>query len=461
MRGAIPYGFGWNSNRLVQVLGVVQETERAAPILRAVLRRIAAVFFWAVIPAAFIGPGTVTTCASAGASHGTALLWALAFSTVACLALQEASARVAIATGLDVGRALTRRRSARGILVLGAVVLGCAAYEAGNVLGAAAGVALAAEIPPAVVSLAIGLAAGALLWTASTPLVVRILGALVAVMGGAFLATAIEVAPPVSEIVSGLALPRFPEGGSVLVLGLVGTTVVPYNLFLGSGLARGRTLAETRFGLAVAVVLGGIVSMAIVVVGTAVDGAFTFEAIGEALSVRVGAWGPRLVAIGLFAAGFTSAMTAPLAAAIAARGVLGTDGPEWNDRSVRFRAVWLAVLAVGTAFGVAGTKPIPAILLAQAANGVLLPFVAVSLLVLVNDRREMGDALAAPLANAVLVPSVAATVALGTQGILRAAASSGLPDLGERGSLVAGLAAAVVLAIPVGRAIVRSRGQVK
>lgn len=428
------------------------------PILRAVLRRIAAVFLWAVIPAAFIGPGTVTTCATAGASHGTALLWALAFSTIACLALQEASARVAIATGLDVGRALTRRRAARAVLVLGAVILGCAAYEAGNVLGAAAGVGLAADLPPAAVALAIGLAAGGLLWTASTALIARILGALVAVMGAAFLATAIEVTPPLSEIASGISFPRFPAGSSVLVLGLVGTTVVPYNLFLGSGLARGRTLAETRFGLAVAVVLGGVVSMAIVVVGSAVEGAFTFEAIGEALSVRIGAWGPRLVAVGLFAAGFTSAMTAPLAAAIAARGVLGSDGPEWGDRSIRFRAIWIAVLAVGTVFGVSGTKPIPAILLAQAANGVLLPFVAVSLLVLVNDRRAMGEALAGPLANSVLVPSVAVTVALGTQGVLRAAASSGLPDLGERGSLVAGLVAAVVLAIPVGRTIVRGRG---
>ena len=39
--------------------------------------------------AAFIGPGTVTTASKAGAEYGFALMWALLFSVLATLVLQE------------------------------------------------------------------------------------------------------------------------------------------------------------------------------------------------------------------------------------------------------------------------------------------------------------------------------------------------------------------------------------
>jgi len=61
------------------------------------------VLFWSVISAAFIGPGTVTTAASAGSGFGTQLLWALTFSTLACIILQEAAARLTIVSGKSLG----------------------------------------------------------------------------------------------------------------------------------------------------------------------------------------------------------------------------------------------------------------------------------------------------------------------------------------------------------------------
>ena len=51
------------------------------------------VLLWSVISAAFIGPGTVTTAANAGALFGTQLLWALLFSTLATILLQEGVVR--------------------------------------------------------------------------------------------------------------------------------------------------------------------------------------------------------------------------------------------------------------------------------------------------------------------------------------------------------------------------------
>ena len=83
------------------------------------------------------------------------------------------------------------------------------------------------------------------------------------------------------------------------------------------------------------------------------------------------------------------------------------------------------VLAVGVGLGVAGVRPIPAIILAQALNGVLLPFAAVFLLVIVNDRGLMGDAgINGPATNAITSAVVAVTLVLGVAGVLRAAATA-------------------------------------
>ncbi len=218
------------------------------------IRRLLAIMLWSVLAAAFIGPGTVTTAASAGASFGYALLWALLFSTIACAVLQEAAARLTIAGGLDLGQALRERYpggAARLLvlgLVLGAIVLGCAAYEAGNILGGVAGAQLVSGLSQQAWTLILGAVAAVLLWFNSPGRVARSLALLVAAMGVAFLWTAWLLRPEIGELLGGALRPSLPAGSSVLALGLVGTTVVPYNLFLGSGLASGGRLAETRFG---------------------------------------------------------------------------------------------------------------------------------------------------------------------------------------------------------------------
>jgi manganese transport protein len=395
------------------------------------MKRILQVLFWSLIPAAFIGPGTVTTCASAGAGFGYALLWALTFSTIATVVLQEASARVTVVSGRNLAEAIRDRfrGGALGVLVLllvlGGIVLGNAAYEAGNVLGASAGAALGSPVDARVATILIGLTAAAVLWIGTPRTVTTVLAATVAFMGIAFLVTAFLLRPDAGEVLRGSVVPAVPAGSGLLLLGLVGTTVVPYNLFLGSAAARGQNLREIRFGLTVAVVLGGLISMGILIAGADVEGAFSYEAVSSTLSARLGGWAGPLFAWGLFAAGFSSAITAPLAAAVTARSLFGADTERWEPRGWRYRAVWMGVLAVGVAFGLAGVRPIPAIILAQALNGVLLPFAAVFLLVVVNDRRLMGDAgINTPAANLVTAAVVAVTIVLGVSGVLRAAATA-------------------------------------
>ena len=421
--------------------------------------RLLRVLYWSVIAAAFIGPGTITTAAASGAKYGLTLLWALLFSTLACLVLQEAAGRVTVVSGMNLGQAIRQQSLSHPLgrflpaLVALVIFFGCAAYEAGNLLGGVAGAAMGTGLSREFLTLLISISAGLLLWFGSARTVVHLMGAVVGLMGFVFLATAIMVQPPPGELLKGLLIPRFPPGSGLLILGLVGTTVVPYNLFLGSGIAAGQNLRDLRFGLFVAITLGGIISMAVLVVGYSISGEFSFQSTADALTIRLGGWATSFFAFGLFAAGFTSAITAPLAAAITAKGLMAAaaDGSGWGEKSWPYRAVWLSVLIIGATFGLLDIKPIPVIILAQALNGVLLPCAALFLFLVVNDRKLMGvegiNRLPANLATALVV---FVTLVLGVSNLARAAVSSiGITPPGEGTLLGASALLAALLAIPV------------
>ncbi len=356
------------------------------------------IIFWSVVSAAFIGPGTVTTATKAGATYQFDLLWALAFSTFACLLLQEASARIAIYSGMNLGQAIAKQFEGRSIrtvvllLVIGAIVLGSAAYETGNILGSVAGLTLIFNIDPRLMVAIIGIFAFSALSLPSLRIIAKFMGFLVILMGIAFFFTAVYLKPPVDEVVQGIFVPTFPSGAGLLILGLIGTTVVPYDLFLGSGVAdKNQRISEMRFGLSIAIILGGIISMAILSVGTVISQEFSYEALAYTLSNHVGYWAVYIFGFGMFAAGFSSSITAPLASAITAKSLFEKRNPEkWKTQSTYFKLVWGFVLVVGLAFGLAQVKPIPAIILAQALNGLILPFISIFIIFVVNDSQLMG-----------------------------------------------------------------------
>lgn len=402
------------------------------PTLQFVKSRLLNILFWSVISAAFIGPGTVTTAAKAGADFGLPLLWALSFACIACLVLQEAAARLTIASGMNLGQAIYYQ-STRGnrkltipVLVGICILAGTAAYQTGNLLGAMAGVSMLLNFPSWILVLLIGSMAGLLLMLPSVKVIARIMGGIVAIMGIAFLVSAISISPPVNEVLRGLLKPIIPlnGGGGLLVLGLIGTTVVPYNLFLGSGLSEGQTLREMRSGLFIAIIMGAVISMAVLVTGTSVSGDFTFRGLAESMNQNLGGIGSIVLGLGLFAAGFTSAVTAPLASAITVRSLFGNRNPEnWKYGSSRFRMVWISILVIGVGFGMAGFKPIPAIIIAQALNGLILPFIAIFLFITVNNSAFMKESNNRLPGNILMCAVVFITLMIGLTGIGRALVS--------------------------------------
>lgn len=395
----------------------------------------------ALVAAAFIGPGTVTACTLAGANFGFALVWALVFATFSTILLQDMAARLGAGARLGLGEALMQSAGSGPLkwltagLVLAALAIGNSAYEAGNLTGGALGIeALLGEgtLDRRIILILLAGLAAVLLWFGRYQLLEQVLVGLVVVMGLAFIAASILVRPDLGALAAGL-VPKIPEGGLTTTIALIGTTIVPYNLFLHAAATRRKwgegedAIHEARGESLVSIGLGGLVS--ILILSTAASSLFLTStevnsAVDMAKSIEP-TFGPLaryLVGAGLFAAGLTSAITAPMATGF----VLGElMGGEAARRQAWFRATALAVVAIGLAIGLLGIRPVTLILIAQYANGLLLPIVAVFLLLVMNRKSLLGTHVNGPLAN--LAGGLVTLVAfgLGLRAILRAAGLMG------------------------------------
>lgn len=345
---------------------------------------LSSVILWSVISAAFIGPGTVTTAVSAGANYGLSLLWAVTFATFGCIVLQEISARITIASGLTFGESLLKKfgpTNGRALqwIVGGSVIFGCAAYEAGNILGAVAGLNLLTGTSTTILTIIVTVVSGVVLWVGGKNWISNLMMFLVVMMGVAFAALAFSQDFSAADLAKSIVTPVVPEGSQLIVLGLIGTTIVPYNIFIGAGISKGQTISLMRVGLTVSVAIGGAITAAILMAGISINSFDSFSEIANAMKMQVGNWGYYALALGLFAAGFSSAITSPFASSLIATTVFNfTD--QW-----KVKLTWMLVLLTGFAFGISGVKPIPVILAVQALNGLILPLITMYLIIVVND----------------------------------------------------------------------------
>lgn len=381
--------------------------------------KISSVILWSVISAAFIGPGTITTAITAGSLFQIQLLWAVLFATIACIFLQEVSARITIASGLTFGQTLAQKYggSSRWIkwMVAMPVLLGCAAYEAGNILGAVSGISLLVPGDGKWFTVAITIFAGIMLWNGGSKTLSLLMTGLVGIMGIAFLTLAVQTDFSFLEIIKSAVVPTIPKEGEWLALALIGTTIVPYSIFIGSAISKGNTVPLMRIGLTISVIIGGLITAWIMIAGSMTGSFSSFGELAINLKDKMGVVGSAALGLGLFAAGLSSAITSPYAASLIASTVLGAE----NKKTIR--AVWMLVLLIGFLFGISGIKPIPVILAVQALNGFVLPLLAYFLILLVNDKTVIPSAYRHALwFDCILICIFGATLLIGLNNVDKA-----------------------------------------
>lgn len=373
----------------------------------------------ALVAAAFIGPGTVTSCSTSGANYGYTLLWAMLLSVISVIIMQLMAARVGIVSKMGLGQALREKftgKTARillAILVIAAVFIGNIAYETGNITGSVLGVqaaipAAGSETGRIILIIVITIVAFALLWSGSHKYIEKFLTALVVIMGVIFLITAIASKPDWAGVLKGIFGFQVPkeENAWMTIAALMGTTVVPYNIYLHASSAAKKwsedadaeeSLANSRLDSILSIGLGGLISMAIIICASAAKDAAILRGeelvianggdMARSLEPLLGNWATVIFGIGLFAAGISSAITAPLAAAYASTGILG-----WNEdlKDKKFKIFWIIVIAFGLFASIfLGKSPTEIILFAQAANAFLLPITGILLLIVANDKKIM------------------------------------------------------------------------
>ena len=390
-----------------------------------------------LVAAAFIGPGTVTLCSIAGLDFGFSLLWTLVLSIIATIVLQEMSARVGIVSNKGLSQVIREEIKNPGFrnivitLILSAIVIGNAAYEAGNISGGLLGLeAVFGEKDLTILnininfySIILGLIAFFLLYIGNYKILERCLIFLVIIMSLSFIITAIITKPDITDLFNGLFVPKFPKGSFLIIIGLIGTTVVPYNLFLHASLVKEKwknksDLKFARNDTIVSIVLGGIVSMCIIISSASlnIDNINNAADLAKGIEPLYGIYSKYILAIGLFSAGITSAITAPLAASFVASGCLGWS---FNMKGLKFRSVWMFILLVGVISSSSGYKSIEIIKFAQVANGILLPVIAGFLIWIVNKESVLGKYKNSKWQNFIGLSILVITIFLGLKSILK------------------------------------------
>ena len=354
-----------------------------------------------VVAAAFIGPGTITMCSIAGAQFGYSLVWALIISILITLVIQSTVVRISIVSAKPLSKLLINQFRNKYLkflsifLLISAIFVGNAAYEAGNISGSVLGLELIFKDELDVFGLngyviLTGLIAFLIIFFGNNKFLERILISLVLVMSISFIFTVFLVGVDLGELISPSNFFKIPDGSLLIIAGLIGTTVVPYNIFLHAALVNEKwgsknDLKDASFDTVFSILIGGIISLCILLTAAGLDKSNITSAIDLAnnLEPLYGSFSKFVLAIGLFSAGLTSSITAPLAAAYVVNGCLDLG---LNRKSLVFKLIALLVLLIGLFSSFFQINSIEIIKFAQITNGILLPLVVIFLFVLANNK---------------------------------------------------------------------------
>ena len=282
-------------------------------------------------------------------------------------------------------------------------MIGNTAYESGNISGAVLGLETLFGILNFRIDdnefnlypIIIGLISGFILWSGKFKIIERFLIILVVIMSFSFVLTTFFTNPDVLNIFEGLFYFKTPNESLLTIMALIGTTIVPYNLFLHAELVKKKWSKKSDLPFAykdliIAIGIGGFVSLCIIITASNID-SFEINNAGDlaiGLEPIFGIFAKYLIAIGLFAAGITSTITAPLAAAFV---VCSCFGLQSNLKSLHFKFTWILIIFFGVIISTTGLKLISIIRFAQITNGMLLPIITSLLLWIMNKSNLMGD----------------------------------------------------------------------
>lgn len=356
-----------------------------------------------LVVGSFIGPGTITSATRAGATYGYALIWTVIFSVIAVIVMQEMAARLGIVTQNGLAEELVKELSDRPplkwamiALVASAIVLGGIAYMGGDLTGTAIGISALTGIPANIVAPIWGVCILILINIGdAVKSLEKLLSVCVSVMAVVFVVTMIVVKPDVAEIFRGV-IPTVPDNAIFTCVAMIGTTVVPYNMFIHATSARKtwhdpKELPLARFDVTISMIIGGLITGAVMITaGTVMRGMTVTSAADMAVQLEplLGNLAKPFLSVGLIAAGISSAVITPLGVSYVLAGLFHW---EMNKTDKRFFWTNIIIVVIGIIVSATGYNPISIIMMAQAVNGIFLPIIVIALIFITSRKRVLGE----------------------------------------------------------------------
>jgi manganese transport protein len=366
----------------------------------------------AVVAVGYIDPGNWATDVAAGARYGYALLWVVLASSLVATLLQATSARLGIATGLDLAQACRAAYPRLAVPMWLAAEVAVVATDVAEVLGSALALKLLFGLP---------LRFGVVLTAADVLLLLgaerrsartleRLIVGLVLLVAASFVFEIALSRPALGEVlrgyVPGAASLRDPKM-LYLAVGILGATVMPHNLYLHSSLVKARAggLCESdaakRHAIGHATVdtvvsLGGamMLNSALLVLAAAVfhrASHFDVAELQDAHRLLAPLLGPAAAAVfafALLAAGQSATMTGTMAGQIIMAGYLRLRCRPWQRRLVTRALAVVPALGVVVAAGEGSAGRL--LVGSQVVLSLQLPLAIVPLLRLTANRGLMG-----------------------------------------------------------------------
>jgi Mn2+/Fe2+ NRAMP family transporter len=386
---------------------------------------------------AVIGPGIITanvdndaggiaTYSQAGADFGYTLLWTLVPITVALILVQEMCARMAVVTGKGLSDLIRERFGVKATFY---VMLALVLANLGNTMAEFAGVAESLAIfgVPKYVSVPlVAFGVWVLVIKGSAKIVERIF-LLACTFYLAYVIAGFLAKPAWGEVALGSFKPTLALNGAALtmVVTLVGTTIAPWmQFYLQSAIVEKGVRLEDYPLSRLDVVVGCIVTDVVAFFIVLACGATIFKAGGHietagdaavALRPLAGPWASALFAFGLLNASVFSASILPLSTSYYVCEAFGWESGIDRRRhdAPQFYVLYEAMIVLGAGLVlIPGLPLLKIMLLSQTANGVLLPFILIFMLLLAADERLMGRYRNGRVLNAITWATAAALIAL-------------------------------------------------
>jgi len=371
--------------------------------------------------------GGITTYSLAGARYGTSLLWTLVPITLALIVVQEMSARMGAVTGKGLADLI---RENYGVKLTFYLMITLLVANYGNTVSEFAGVAASMELFGVSKLVSVPLAAAAiwLLVVRGTYRLVERIFLVACVFYFVYPVSAFLAHPSWESVLRDTVVPsriQFDAGYLGMLIGLVGTTIAPWMQFylqssvVEKGIQRDRYWI-TRWDVIVGCLVTDIVAFFIIVAcantlnrhGVAIQDAADAA---RSLEPLAGRYASGLFAFGLLNASLFSAAILPLSTVYYVCEAFGWEAgvdKKW-DEAKAFYGIYTAMIVLGAAVVLLPRFPLIRVMfLSQVANGVALPFVLVFMLLLVNRRSLMGDAVNGRFFNAVAWVTTAVMIVL-------------------------------------------------